>query len=130
MRQGLSVRDRSRDLRRSSPAPERHLWAILRRYNRMGCHFRRQVPLGAYYVDFAWLSMMLVVEIDGDGHLTATAQAGDQRRDRWLAANGFTVLRFWNSEVVASPVDVAGRILETANVLRLRQGLPPLDILT
>ena len=126
MRQSLAVTDRARKLRRESPSPERRLWHVLRQLNRDGCHFRRQAPIGPFFVDFAWLSLGLVVEIDGDGHFTAEAMAADRRRDRFFADRGVTVLRFCNSEVVASPSDVGRRILSAANVLLERRGLAPI----
>jgi very-short-patch-repair endonuclease len=126
MRQSLAVTDRARKLRRESPSPERRLWQVLRELNRDGCHFRRQAPIGPFFVDFAWLSLGLVVEIDGDGHFTAEATASDRRRDRFLAARGITVLRVSNSEVLASPFDVGRRILSAANVLLERRGLAPI----
>ena len=125
MRNAMSLRDRSRYLRRSAPSPERRLWTLLREWNRLGCHFRRQVPLGPYVVDFAWLSLCLVVEIDGEGHLTREGRAADIRRDQWLGTGGLVILRFWNSEVVASPEDVSDRIVAVANRLRLSRGLAP-----
>jgi very-short-patch-repair endonuclease len=130
MRQSPAVTERARKLRRESPSPERRLWQVLRELNRQGCHFCRQAPVGPYFVDFAWLSVGLVVEIDGDGHFTPEAVASDRRRDRYLADHGITVLRFCNSEVVANPFDVGHRILLVANVLLERRGppeIPPRD---
>ncbi|MBY0364375.1 MAG: DUF559 domain-containing protein [Phreatobacter sp.] len=124
MRQPPVVTERARTLRRESPSPERQLWQVLRALNRGGCHFRRQAPIGPFFVDFAWLSIARVIEIDGDGHFTAEAMAADHRRDRFLAARGVTVLRFSNSEVLASPFDVGHRILMVANGLLERRGLP------
>lgn len=126
MRQPPAVTERARKLRRESPSPERRLWQVLRDLDRSGCHFRRQVPIGPFFVDFAWLSLALVVEIDGDDHFTAEAMASDRRRDGVLAARGVTVLRFSNSEVLTSPCDVGRRILIAANVLLERRGLPPI----
>lgn len=124
MRQSPAVTERARKLRREAPSPERRLWHVLRQLNRDGCHFRRQAPVGPFFVDFAWLSLGLVVEIDGDGHYTTEAMAADHRRDRFLAEHGITVLRFSNSEVLVSPVDVGCRILMVANILLQRRGLP------
>jgi len=39
----------------------------------------------------------LVVEVDGGQHLASTR---DRKRDAWLAAEGFRVLRFWNNMVL------------------------------
>jgi hypothetical protein len=40
----------------------------LRRRQLQGHKFRRQVPIGPYFADFACLDARLVVEVDGDHH--------------------------------------------------------------
>ena len=35
----------------------------------------------------------------------------DSRRDAWLRSRGFTVLRFWNAEVIQNPLGVTATIL-------------------
>jgi len=54
--------------------------------------------LGPYVVDFVCFERRLVIEIDGGQHDLDRAQ--DEERDAWLRENGFTVLRFWNTEVM------------------------------
>jgi very-short-patch-repair endonuclease len=75
---------------------ERRLWRYLRRHF-LGVHFRRQVPIGPYIVDFASVQRKLFLEIDGGQHLE---NADDEVRDRWLGSRGYRVLRFWNHEVL------------------------------
>lgn len=90
------IRQRARKLRAEMTPQERRVWAKLRELNRMlGLHFRRQAPIGPFIADFADLGRRVVIEIDGGGH----GGERDQRRDEWLAAQGFQVLRFWNPEV-------------------------------
>ena len=72
----------ARELRRQMTPAETILWSRLRRHQ-MGWHFRRQVPIGQYIVDFFCLQCKLVVEIDGQQHL---GSAQDRERDRWLRA--------------------------------------------
>lgn len=122
-----SVIARARRLRRESPSPERRLWHVLKDLNRDGCSFRRQAPIGPYFVDFAWLSLGLVIEIDGDGHFTEQGMAADRRRDAVLAERGFMVLRFSNSKVLASPSDVGHRVLAVANGLLRQRSLPSIS---
>ncbi len=38
-------------------------------------------------------------------------RAQDEERDAWLKENGFTVLRFWNTEVIHNLEGVLERIL-------------------
>jgi very-short-patch-repair endonuclease len=55
--------------------------------------FRRQCPIGPYIVDFACHAAKLIVEIDGPAHAFPGRAEQDARRQAWLAAEGFRVLR-------------------------------------
>ena len=79
---------------------ERRLWWRLRNRQLGGAYFRRQQPIGRYIVDFVCLDRRVVVELDGGQH--ADNADADKDRDRWLEAQGFTVLRFWNPEVMSN----------------------------
>ena len=92
------LRERARALRRAMTEAERCLWQQLRAHRFMGLKFKRQKPLGRYIVDFVCLEIGLIIELDGGQH--AQQQAYDQRRDRCLEGQGFTVMRFWNHEVL------------------------------
>jgi len=93
---------------RASPTPaERALWSALRG-KQLGAWFRRQYVLGPYIVDFVALTPRLVVEVDGDSH--RFRPASDAHRDRWLAAQGYRVLRVTNHTVLTRLPDVAARI--------------------
>jgi very-short-patch-repair endonuclease len=78
---------------------ERRLWYRLRAHRFAGHKFKRQVPIGSYVVDFACLNRKLIIEVDGGQH---AATRRDRRRDGWLKNQGFEVLRFWNSDVLAN----------------------------
>ena len=69
-----------------------------------GVKFRRQHPIGPYIVDFACPSHGLVVEVDGGQH--ATRVAADAHRTRALEAEGYRVVRFWNTDVLSNPEGV------------------------
>ena len=58
-----TLRQRARDLRKNSTDAERHLWYHLRA-NRLGFKFKREVPIGAYIVDFVCLEKRLIIELD------------------------------------------------------------------
>jgi very-short-patch-repair endonuclease len=99
-------------LRHDMTDAERKLWAALRgrRFERF--KFRRQVPLGPYVADFVCLSHRLIVEADGSQH---EASAHDQTRDAWLKAEGFQVLRLWNSGILSN---LDGALLTILDVLK------------
>jgi len=91
--------ERARALRKVMTPQEAKLWNRLRELRPLGHHFRRQVPLGGYIVDFACLRSKLVIEVDGDQHGRPDGRLRDAARDAALAAAGFRVLRVWNFEV-------------------------------
>src|SRR6266849_6079578 len=73
------------------------LWSRLRRKQLEGFRFRRQHPLGPYVVDFFCPEAKLVVEVDGGQH----ADDGETRT-RWIEAQGYRLIRFWNNDVLAN----------------------------
>jgi very-short-patch-repair endonuclease len=81
---------------------EKKLWFRLRRRKIAGFPFRRQVPIGAYIVDFACLSARLVIEVDGGRHSRDGNRILDANRTNWLESRGYLVLRFWNSFVLSN----------------------------
>ena len=90
---------RAKTLRANMTDAEHHLWRALRRRGVAGMRFRRQCPIGPFVVDFACLEKRLVIEVDGGQHCDSTA---DRRRDAFLKASGFQVMRFWNHDVLAN----------------------------
>ncbi|MBX3576773.1 MAG: endonuclease domain-containing protein [Rhizobiaceae bacterium] len=88
---------RARRLRANDTEPEYRFWGELRGRRLNGYKFVRQVPLGPYVVDFLCRERLLVVELDGSQH---AGSIGDARRDLWLNGQGYSVLRFWNDEVL------------------------------
>jgi very-short-patch-repair endonuclease len=98
---------RARQLRHDSTITERRLWNLLRPYREQGYHFRRQVPIGPYFADFACHHARLVIEADGTSHDDA---GRDIRRDGYMQARGFRVLRLANSDVVGNPEGVLALI--------------------
>ena len=85
----------ARALRHGMTESERKLWSGLRS-EQLGVKFRRQHPLGNYIADFACLDPKLIVELDGSQHLAQ--QDYDARRDTFLRAQGFEVLRFGSND--------------------------------
>ena len=91
----------AREMRASPTDAERKLWWHLRhRLPVEATHFRRQVRLGRYIVDFASHRARLVVEVDGGQHAERTAQ--DMERTRFIESHGYRVLRYWNNDVLAN----------------------------
>jgi adenine-specific DNA-methyltransferase len=75
-----------------------------------GFKFRRQHCIGPFVCDFACLEAGIAIELDGGQHVDQRSY--DERRDANLRSNGFRVLRFWNSDVIAHTGDVLQTIFE------------------
>jgi very-short-patch-repair endonuclease len=93
-------------MRTSMNSTELLIWSRLRGRQVDGWKFRRQHPIGPYFVDFYCASARLVVEIDGPDHGFEPRIAHDQRRQAWLEAQGYRVLRINVSEISSSLDDV------------------------
>jgi very-short-patch-repair endonuclease len=90
---------RRQALRNNMTEPEKKLWQILRS-KQMGVKFRRQHGIGYYIADFYCPELKLVIEVDGDSHSSANAQAYDAIRRDFMASLGITTLRFTNDQVM------------------------------
>jgi very-short-patch-repair endonuclease len=89
----------ARRLRVNQTDAEGVLWNRLRNRQIDGHKFVRQEPINAYICDFVCREKLLVIEVDGGQHNDSTA---DAIRDQRLANDGYTVLRFWNNEVLGN----------------------------
>jgi very-short-patch-repair endonuclease len=103
------IRARARVLRKNPTKTEKILWGHLRFWQVDGYKFRRQQPLGKYIVDFVCLEKKLIIELDGGQH--AEQSSYDAERDAWLRDQGFSVLRFWNNDVLQNLSGVKDTIL-------------------
>lgn len=82
-------RANAKRMRKTMTVAELKLWNAIRAHRLMGLGFRRQVPIAGYIVDFACPTHQLIVEVDG-----------------------WTVLRFWNDEVLKEIDNVCLHILK------------------
>ncbi len=99
---------RARTLRRGRNEAEALLWLDLKRRQFGGFKFTRQFPIGRYFADFCCREKWLVVELDGSQH----ADGGhDEMRDANIAAQGYSILRFWNHDVLKHRSEVCETIL-------------------
>lgn len=107
---------RARSLRREQTDAERKLWRELRARRLEGFKFKRQVAIGTYIADFMCFECKLIVELDGSQHLDQLEY--DERRTRWLEAQGFRVARYWNIDVQLNPEGVVDHIWRIAQERR------------
>ena len=81
-----------------------------------GWKWKRQLPFGPFFLDFACVEAQVVVEVDGGQH---TDQAGyDARRTVYLERMGWRVIRFWNVDVLTNREGVCDMILDACGGAR------------
>jgi very-short-patch-repair endonuclease len=112
-----SLLNNAKTLRSYQTDAEQRLWHQLRAHRFMGLKFKRQKPIGHYIVDFICIEHQLIIEVDGGQHVDQMEY--DNERTAWLKSQGFTVLRFWNPEVLQEMDSVLEQI---------RQAVTPPDL--
>lgn len=93
----LNLVGTAKSLRRRLTDVEKKLWYQLRDRRFQGIKFRRQYPIGRYFVDFICVEKKLIIELDGSQHAD---NPKDIVRDNWLKNEGYVIIRFWNNEII------------------------------
>ncbi|MEZ2332776.1 endonuclease domain-containing protein [Mesorhizobium sp. RCC_202] len=109
-------RRNARKMRKAMTDAELKLWNEVRADRLMGMAFRRQMPIAGYIVDFACPSKKLIVELDGSQHASPEITASDAARTAKLEALGWTILRFWNDDVIRDIDNVCRHIVIAARL--------------
>lgn len=111
---------RAGELRKELTPAERKLWAVLKNEQLLGIKFRRQHAIGKYIPDFCAVQEKLIIELDGSQHLNQ--QEYDAERTKYLEAQGYKVIRFWNNQIMN---DMNGVILAiTFAIEEIQKGKP------
>lgn len=84
----------ARALRNHPTEAERRLWSALKTTRP---RWTRQLLVGHFIIDLACRSAKVAVELDGGHHGEQIEH--DEARTRYLEAQGWQVIRFWNNEV-------------------------------
>jgi very-short-patch-repair endonuclease len=88
-----------RKLRQKETWPEKLMWRWLRDRRFSGYKFRRQHPVGDYYLDFFCEEAELAIELDGSHHGHPGQLVYDAEREKFLKSRSIKTLRFWNSHL-------------------------------
>ncbi|MFT4053697.1 MAG: DUF559 domain-containing protein [Novosphingobium sp.] len=112
---GLGYGIRIGRVRCAATPAERRLWRYVSR-SALGAKFSRQMLVGPYFADFLCRELSLVVELDGYSH--GLCLDYDVARDRWMAEQGYRVLRFPNEAVFLNMEGVLTVIRMEIEVLR------------
>ena len=73
-----------------------------------GFKFVRQLAVEPFIADFACREAALIIELDGGQHATSMSDAA---RTAFLNGEGYSVLRFWNNDVLSNREGVLEAIL-------------------
>jgi very-short-patch-repair endonuclease len=110
-------RKNAKAMRREMTEAELKLWNEIRAHRLMNLGFRRQVHIAGYIVDFACPAKKLIVEVDGSQHGEDDNAAKDSARTTRLEQDGWTVLRFWNDDVIRDMDAVCRHIVIAAGLM-------------
>lgn len=95
---------------------ELKLWNEVRAHRLMDLSIRRQFKIGDFIVDFACPLLKLVIELDGSQHGDEDVAKRDAHRTAFLETSGWTVLRFWNDDVLRDIDGVCQHIVTAAGL--------------
>jgi very-short-patch-repair endonuclease len=88
------------------------LWRYLRLLELRGVNFIRHALIGGHYVDFLNMEKGVIMEVDA-GRNRKTDRLEMARKDRWLAKQGFRVLRFTEEEIAKDMNKVMEKMWES-----------------
>jgi very-short-patch-repair endonuclease len=110
----------ARRLRIEGTKGEAKLWFLALKAKKMNGHqFNRQFPIGNYIVDFLCRKLNLIIEIDGNSHLTKSES--DMERQDYLERLGFSIIRFSEAQVIHRIDDVVAEIYYAVESLENEQ---------
>lgn len=114
-----NLREKARELRRTSTETEKIIWELLRNRQLGGKKFRRQHPLEeGYILDFYCDECKLGIELDGEHHNEEVQKRYDQSRTIEIEfIYGIKILRFTNKEVLKDIEKVLEVIVESFSSL-------------
>lgn len=111
----------ARELRRNQTDAEKIMWRKLRAKQLQSLKFRRQQPIGKFIVDFVCFEKKLIIELDGSQH--SENKELDESRDDWLLTQGYTVVRFWNNDVLKN---IDGVMHSIQSIIQSPSPAPPI----
>ena len=94
--------DYAKRMREKPTEAESILWNMLRG-RQLGYKFRRQHPVDVFIPDFICIEKKLIVEVDGEYHLTDEQKELDEIRTKILNEWGYTIVRYSNEEIKTTP---------------------------
>jgi very-short-patch-repair endonuclease len=94
--------EKAKYLRLHMTNPEKKLWEHLKKNQILGLRFRSQHPISFYIADFYCHKIKLVIEVDGNSHLSEEAKEYDKGRKAEFEKYGITEIRFKNEIIISN----------------------------
>lgn len=117
----------AKEMRKQPTAVEKLLWQNLRNRKLNGYKFRRQHPVLFFIPDFVCLEKKLIVELDGAVHTDVDHAKADFFRACVLAEHGYSIIRFWNSEIeknqIAALEKISSRLAANESIVAIQERL-------
>lgn len=110
VRNDPALKQRRQELRRNQTDVEKAFWSKVRNRQFHGLKFFRQYSIGPYILDFYCPAVKFAVELDGGQHNECEKREYDAARSEYLKAQGISVLRFWNHEVLCDMQNVLSKL--------------------
>jgi 5-methyltetrahydrofolate--homocysteine methyltransferase len=101
----------AKEMRKNPTEAKALLWEALRRKN-IEFKIKRQQVVDGYIADFVCIEKQVVIEVDGDIHLSSENKERDAERTRILKTQGYDVIRFSNQRVTENTDEVVNEIKE------------------
>ena len=112
---------RAKTMRKTMTDAELKLWNASRAHRLMDLGFRWQMPVAGYIADFACPAAKLIVEVDGSQHGAEAEAKHDELRTGRLEEAGWTVVRFWDGDVLN---DIDGACQHVVEIGQQRAATP------
>ena len=109
--------EKAQKMRKNPTDAEKILWSEIRSKS-LNYKFRQQHIIDSFIVDFVCLSQKLVIEVDGEYHLTQEQIQIDNERTIVLNNLGYKLIRFTNKQVIEN---VSGVLEKIKQELRLQE---------
>ncbi len=107
-------------LRKNMTEAEKIVWERLCK-NQLDVRIRRQHPIFKYIADYYCHELKLVIEIDGEVHLSKENSEYDISRDITLNEFGIQIIRFTNAQVTSGIEQVIEKIKKKIEELKHKQ---------
>ena len=95
----------AKNMRKNPTQTEDILWQLLRNRS-TGFKIKRQLVVDGYIADFICIEKRVIIEVDGEVHLSKENIERDAERARVLKSQGYDIIRFTNKDVLNNSAKV------------------------